>query len=508
VVQGYTDPRWPGERSFRIAHEALITQIREYGAEGTERNRARQLLNQGYHLWLKGGRSDVDVLPEQHFDEVQKHIEDMVLRSAEERRFYTLCLETHNAGWMESVLKQRRTNLLRRVELTVLPALLVGLGFLLGQVPVDFISLRIARVHALTSLGVSRVALAGQQLPGADFTGLSLRGADLTEANLESAVLAGTNLERAHLVRTSLVRADLTEAQLAGSVIEDAQLMGAVFRRADLRAASVASVTRGADFSGAIFDRQTTWPEGRPALGALGPEGRAGEVEAPDSTLAGLDLSGLSAPEANLAGSNLRGARLTGADLTDANLSGSDLSGSQLLGTSLGRARFNHSSLADAVLVGSSLDGADLRWANIRGTNLRQTESLSTARLEGAIADERTQWPTGVKPAAQGVLVLRAGADIGAVNLAGRDLRELAAPRVQLQGADLTGADLQWADLREADLQNADLRRADLRRARLDRANLCGALLTDALVGDTTLSGTTMCETTQLPAGLHKSDVR
>ena len=60
---------------------------------------------------------------------------------------------------------------------------------------------------------------------------------------------------------------------------------------------------------------------------------------------------------------------------------------------------------------------------------------------------------------------LRAGADLVAADLRGRDLRT-----ADLRGALLIAADLRDADLRWADLLGADLRDADLRGARLDGA--------------------------------------
>lgn len=60
---------------------------------------------------------------------------------------------------------------------------------------------------------------------------------------------------------------------------------------------------------------------------------------------------------------------------------------------------------------------------------------------------------------------VRAGADLVAADLQGRDLRT-----ADLRGALLIAADLRDADLRWADLLGADLRDADLRGARLEGA--------------------------------------
>ncbi|CAN0458704.1 unnamed protein product, partial [Ectocarpus fasciculatus] len=91
VIQGFTDPRWPLERTYRITHEALVARIQQYGEEGSARDRARQIFHHGLTLWLQGGKSGEDLLPEHHFDAVQRHIEDLVLRTPDERQFYEGC---------------------------------------------------------------------------------------------------------------------------------------------------------------------------------------------------------------------------------------------------------------------------------------------------------------------------------------------------------------------------------------------------------------------------------
>ncbi|MEL6344041.1 MAG: serine/threonine-protein kinase, partial [Myxococcota bacterium] len=169
VVQGFTDPRWPEERTYRITHEALVARIQQYGEDGTGRNRARQLFHQGLSLWLQGGRQDSDLLPERHFDEVQRHIEELVLRTQSELAFYEACLTIHNEGWMRRHLEARRARSRSRMLFTLLPGLFILLGVTLGQAPVGFITLQTLRVRLAIALS----------LPAPDLSDAPLRGANL-----------------------------------------------------------------------------------------------------------------------------------------------------------------------------------------------------------------------------------------------------------------------------------------------------------------------------------------
>ncbi|PWU54182.1 pentapeptide repeat-containing protein [Micromonospora globispora] len=86
---------------------------------------------------------------------------------------------------------------------------------------------------------------------------------------------------------------------------------------------------------------------------------------------------------------DLRGARLVEADLRDADLSEADLREANLRKVDANGAVFRRS---------------DLRLADLRGADL-STANLVEARLDGALASERTRWPAGFDHVAAGVTV-------------------------------------------------------------------------------------------------------
>jgi uncharacterized protein YjbI with pentapeptide repeats len=140
----------------------------------------------------------------------------------------------------------------------------------------------------LTGALLSEANLAGIAFPGANLTSASLRGATLTGANLSRATLTGANLSRATLTGTNLQFARLTntflrEANLTGTDLRGANLTGAHLGFANLTDANLAimkltdaelirttltgaNLSRanliGADLTDAIFDKNTTMPNG------------------------------------------------------------------------------------------------------------------------------------------------------------------------------------------------------------------------------------------------------
>lgn len=413
VVQGYTDPRWPGERTYRIAHEALINRIQQYGEEGSERDRARQLFQHGFSLWVQGGKREGDLLPEPHFEEVLQHIEDLVLRSEDERTFFAESRRRHNEGWERRYREARNARYRQRLLLTLYPASLILLGLVLGQVPVEFSSFKRGYAWVLSHARVSGASLAGFDLSDLDLRGARLRGARLEDSRLqntrldeadlqqavldraqaENAVLDGANLQRASLVGTSLSGASLVNADLRGSRLDGAKLAGA-------------------DLTLARFDLTTSWPEGGPPEGAVGPQGRAPELVAPGADLRGLDLFQLEAPGADLRAADLRGSSLVEASLARANLDAALLSEARL-----GRAELFEASLVGADLRAADLRKADLAFADLKGARLEQANlagailrgadlcgadlsraTLLSANLEEAVACPSTSWPGGEAP--------------------------------------------------------------------------------------------------------------
>jgi hypothetical protein len=114
---------------------------------------------------------------------------------------------------------------------------------------------------------------------------------------------------------------------------------------------------------------------------------------------------------------------------------------------------------AEEVTRSTSGSSDDLLAVDLVAVRSRVGGLLRTA---SATARGRRRVRDGIRPPPRR---LRAGADLVAADLRGRDLRT-----ADLRGALLIAADLRDADLRWADLLGADLRDADLRGARLDGA--------------------------------------
>ncbi len=409
VIHGFLDPRRPGERSYRIAHEALIFRIQQYGEEGTGRNRARQLFHQGHDLWLQGGRREEDLLPEQHLEEIRREIEDLVLRSADEREFYEKSKEKYDDSYMARHLEDRRRAFRDRAQVVLLPTVVLAMGFLLGQAAAGFVALQTLRAQLLSALHVPKADLRGAALRGAALDGANLHEADLSGADLREAVLAGADLELAVLADVQLGGADLRGANLRGARITGERLWDTRFDRADLRMATLDVDPAGARFDLAIFDHRTAWGRSGPPPGAVGPRGEADGLIADGARLTRVDLSRIS----------LRGARLFGADLSGSVLEDSDLTEANLKQARLRETRFARARLAGATLAGADLEGADLHGADLRGANLQGARlvrarlaeadlsgadlcdadltgaELIRAELAGAQVCEGTRWPEG-----------------------------------------------------------------------------------------------------------------
>ncbi len=407
VVHGYSDARWPGERVYRIAHEALIRRIRDYGEEGSERNRARQVFHQGISLWIKGGQQDDDLLTDSHFDVVQRHIADLVLRTAEERRFYEASQARHNEGWLRRRMEERNQTWRRQIQLTLVPATLLLMGLLLGQAMAGFVTLRVVGVRAMSAVHLPNAPLQDARLREARLAGVSLPGADLRGADLTQADLSGAHLARANLSGAHLAGANLSGADLKGATLQSDRMWETSLARSDLRKARLEGDLSGADLRGAVFDFGTQWPEGGPPVGAIGPGGSVEGLDARGQELEGLDLVGLKA-----AGIDLSEARLTGSSLFDADLQGARLDGAMLDRADLSRARLTGASLQGAQLNGCQARNADFGKARLQGASLREADlrharfvdadlsgaDLSGATLDGAdwtgaTDDAGTRWP-------------------------------------------------------------------------------------------------------------------
>lgn len=210
----------------------------------------------------------------------------------------------------------------------------------------------------LRGVQLNQTHLAGVDLGQVNLIGANLRGANLSRVNLRGADLRGANLQD-----TNLTGADLRDTYLFRAQVQGCDFLGADLTEARLKLA--------------VYNSQTTWPEGFDYRnsGAIGPQ----------ANLSGAFLNTANLKAADLYEINLRGAYLSGADLTGANLTGAYLSGASLKGTFLAGA-----CLRGARLNGAELQGADLRAADLTDANLEQLQGIAGAdfTLAQGLTDE------------------------------------------------------------------------------------------------------------------------
>jgi hypothetical protein len=123
--------------------------------------------------------------------------------------------------------------------------------------------------------------------------------------------------------------------------------------------------------------------------------------------LSRADLQKLMATQRNLSDVDLRGQDLHGFLLSGRKLNGATLATADLRDTWLDGARLRNASLYGALLTRSDLTGSDLQGANLQCADLRDASlegaKLEGAMLSGAVMSNRTTWPGGFDPTAQGV---------------------------------------------------------------------------------------------------------
>src|SRR4029079_4662504 len=151
-------------------------------------------------------------------------------------------------------------------------AALVLAGFLLGQLPVGFRTMRELEPRVGSLFHMSGLDLRDRHYVGSRLAGLELLGVRLDDAVLEDVDLTGANLERGSFRGAVLDDVSLDDANLKGAGCVGSELRGVRFHGADLRHATFGLDLEGADFIGALFDRQTLFAA-QPPKGALGPGG-------------------------------------------------------------------------------------------------------------------------------------------------------------------------------------------------------------------------------------------
>ena len=190
-----------------------------------------------------------------------------------------------------------------------------------------------------------------------------------------------------------------------------------------------------------------------------------------DGNLAGLNIEKAILPKIDLSNAQLTRANMQGAELYRANLSGANLSHSNLNSTHLYRANlsntdlsyvnFQGADLAEVKLRGANLLKAQFKGTNLLGADLRETKNLERANLQGALYNNKTQFPPPINPVDQNAYLVAPGVD-----LSGFDLRGAALIAVNFEGANLASADLENADLSEAKLENANLKQTNLKQVK------------------------------------------
>ncbi len=193
------------------------------------------------------------------------------------------------------------------------------------------------------------------------------------------------------------------------------------------------------------------------------------------------DLSGLSAPEADLDGFHFEAC---------------DLSRSDLRKCRLRQCCFRESDLFQAYLSETDLSGSDFEAAVLRQADLRNAQGLdvnfrkaglNSARLEEAVLEES--------------------------NFYGADLSQVSAFRSNLSRSNFSDADLSKVDFREIDAEdcqflNADLFKADLSGSELSRCDFSGASLFETQLGQCTLKEAVFANAKMAGAYLYRANLK
>jgi uncharacterized protein YjbI with pentapeptide repeats len=277
---------------------------------------------------------------------------------------------------------------------------------------------------------------AGQNLYGADFTGLDLsghdfRGAILINASFRCAKLTGATFGNTILRQADLVAADLTGATLGWCDYQETDFSYARLHRVAVNeAAFIDASFRGADFADATFHK----------LMVTGSDFTGANLARVHVTGGGVwhmaKLDAMTAP-----GSQWHEVLISECSLVDADCTGSTLTDSVLISCLAQRIR-----LAGCQLKGlRAFNGTDLQGAVMAGSRMRDT-SWMYVRLDEA--------------------------DFSHGDLRQANFMFSSCVKTRFVGADLKAAVLRHARLLSADLERANLCRATFGRADLTMANL------------------------------------
>ena len=285
--------------------------------------------------------------------------------------------------------------------------------------------------------------------------------------NLSSVVLNNLNLkaviwERANLTNAEMRRTNLEQADFQGAWLNQVDLTGANLNKANLKGAYLQETTLNktiltlANLRGAIL--------ATPKL----QEGASHPTNLEDADLRGVNLRG-----ADLQGVNFKNATMKPFCVTKKPYN-QDQKGEEVICE-----REIITNLRNATLQSANLTNTNLRKANLRGANLQKTNIRQAATLEGAIFDDKTQFPEPIEKLDKFIKdnnMIKIYPDLDKDQYTNKESKIL----------DLSDMDLRGAELKNAHLSGVDLSRADLRGADMSNANLEGATLKDALYDDNT----------------------
>jgi uncharacterized protein YjbI with pentapeptide repeats len=106
----------------------------------------------------------------------------------------------------------------------------------------------------LSGLELEGISFDGSDLQGSDFTDADLYGANLADSNFDSCIFVRADLRDSFIYNVSFANADLTGARFSLSNMKERMRLHKVnFTNAKLD---------GTDFTGAIYDAMTIFPEG------------------------------------------------------------------------------------------------------------------------------------------------------------------------------------------------------------------------------------------------------
>ncbi len=325
----------------------------------------------------------------------------------------------------------------------------------------------------------------GDNLNGADFSEATLDHVDFSNVSAKDAKFNGAQLKTFNASNSDFSGCDFRETKSTGLMSEcnfsktnfegatigfsfyNVNFSGASLRntsgwkrtdlcnfsKADVRGASFRGVyakLSDTNFRGAIYDNDTTWPDGFDPVaagaklatgddseksgggksGKLDPAKDFRDKEVKEKTFSGLNLNGADFSEATLdhvdfSNISVKDAKFNGAQCRTVNASNCDFSGSDFreskstglisecnfsktnfvgatIGFSFYKVNFSGASLRNTSgwkrTDLSNFSGADVRGANFRGV----TDKLTDTNFKGATYDNDTSWPEGFDPAAAG----------------------------------------------------------------------------------------------------------